>query len=82
MGSVLCNLATTSYLRAIVSLAHFCTVFRNVYCTAPGIQDNVLEELKSKSLSLASHERFLVISIDEMKGETFLGIFNTINHTV
>ncbi|XP_076799962.1 uncharacterized protein LOC143445041 isoform X2 [Clavelina lepadiformis] len=41
--------------------------YRNVYCTAPGIQDNVLEELKSKSLSLASHERFLVISIDEMK---------------
>ncbi|XP_076812903.1 uncharacterized protein LOC143459574 [Clavelina lepadiformis] len=41
--------------------------YRNVYCTAPGIQDNVLEELKSESLSLASHERFLVISIDEMK---------------
>ncbi|XP_076803013.1 uncharacterized protein LOC143447005 isoform X2 [Clavelina lepadiformis] len=42
-------------------------LIKNVYCTAPGIQDNVLEELKSKSLSLASHERFLVISIDEMK---------------
>ncbi|XP_078486472.1 uncharacterized protein LOC144744955 [Ciona intestinalis] len=41
--------------------------YRNLYSTSPGIQQHVLQELKLEAVKLQSHQRLLVMSLDEMK---------------
>nr|XP_026695504.1 uncharacterized protein LOC113475517 [Ciona intestinalis] len=41
--------------------------YRNLYST-PGIQQHVLQELKLEAVKLHFHQRLLVMSLDEMKG--------------
>ena len=50
-----------------LSVYFFVFVFRNVIASTSRIRDNVLKELRQKSEKMLSHQRFLIISMDEIK---------------
>ena len=51
--------------------SHNISFARNVYRTEPGVQSHILEELTSRSKDLQRHEKFLAVSLDEMKSNCF-----------
>ena len=42
-------------------------VLRNVYAARPGLVPEVFEEIASKAKTMQTHEKFVSLSIDEMK---------------
>jgi len=56
----------------------FFTVYRNIYQQEPGLKNEIFEELKEIGKNYQEHERFVVLSLDEMKGTFFKYSLNTL----